>query len=122
MSKITLQPVTNLQTSSAATTINNNNSVVQTAMDNTLSRDGTSPNVMNAPLDMNSKQIINLPIPAASGSPLRLQDLSTFVGAGTVTNIPTGGITGQALTKNSNTAFDTTWANSIKNVKRQIFT
>ncbi len=29
-------------------------------MDNTLSRDGTAPNQMNTPLDMNSKKIINL--------------------------------------------------------------
>jgi len=111
MTKITLTNVGSLtqNPTTAQTTINNNFSTIQTAMDNTLSRDGTTPNTMSNPLDMNSNQIVNLPNPATANSPLRLQDLSTFTGGGTVTNIPSGGTTGQTLTKNSNANYDVTW-------------
>lgn len=60
--------------------INNNNAAITTAMDNTLSRDGTSPNQMNADLDMNSKRILNLPIPVNVTEPVRLQELINFNG------------------------------------------
>lgn len=76
MSKITLNNVADLtQTTTAATTINTNSSTVQTAFDNTLSRDGTSPNQMGAALDMNNQQIINLPTPSSVNSPARLIDV-----------------------------------------------
>lgn len=117
MSKITLNNVGSLiDSTTAANTINNNTAVIQAAFDNTLSRDGTSPNTMLNILDMNSNQVLNLPAPATAGSPLRLQDLSTFVGGGTVTNIPVGGTTGQVLAKTSNTNYATGWANSTSTV------
>ena len=117
MSKITLNHVGSLiDATTAANTINADLDVIQTAMDNTLSLDGTTPNQMQSTLDVNSNQIINLPNPATANSPLRLQDLSTFVGGGTVTNIPIGGTTGQALKKNSNTNFDTGWQNDVSSV------
>lgn len=60
MSKITLSSLPNLQNeTTAVTTINNNFSILQTAFDNTLSRDGTSPNQMTANIDLNSHQILN---------------------------------------------------------------
>lgn len=62
MSKISLQNIDNLQ--NEATTVaafNNNNALIREAVDNTLSRNGLSPNQMNASLDMNSNKIINLP-------------------------------------------------------------
>lgn len=89
MSKITLNSVADLtQSSTAQTTINTNSSTVQTAFDNTLSRDGTSPNQMGAALDMNSNQIINLPAPSTVNSPVRLVDVTgnptiTIPGTGT---------------------------------------
>src|SRR6266403_1841969 len=114
MSKITLSNVGSLiDATTAAATINANSSVIQTAMDNTLSRDGTAPNQMTVPLDMNSNQIINLPTPATNNSPLRLQDLNTFVGGGTISNIPTGGTTNQVLKKNSNTNYDIGWGSAV---------
>src|SRR5258706_1648680 len=112
MSKITLNNVASLiDATTAANTINANSAVVQTAMDNTLSRDGTPPNVMGALLDMNSNSIINLPSPTTGSSPVRLTDLSTFSGGGTITvsPLPTGGNTGDALVKNSGTNFDVKW-------------
>ncbi len=111
MSKITLNNVASLiDATTAANTINANSATIQTAMDNTLSRNGTQPNVMNAALDMNSNQVINLPLPATANSPLRLQDLNNFIGGGSVTNIPAGGNTGDALVKNSGTNYDVKWA------------
>lgn len=90
MSKITLNSVSDLtQSTTAQTTINANSSTVQTAFDNTLSRDGTSPNQMGASLDMNSNQIINLPVPSTQNSPARLIDVvsnPTIVVPGTGTS------------------------------------
>lgn len=90
MSKITLNSVADLtQTTTAQTTINANSSTVQTAFDNTLSRDGTSPNQMGAPIDMNSNQILNLPVPSTMNSPARLVDVvsnPTIVVPGTGTS------------------------------------
>src|SRR5437868_15030763 len=110
MSKITLTDLANLQNeNTAVNAINTNNAILETASDNTLSRDGTAPNTMGANFDMNSHQILNLPAPATANSPLRLQDLQTFIGGGTISTIPAGGLKRQVLTKNSTTDYDTAW-------------
>lgn len=112
MTKITLNPVGNLiNATTAETNIDNNFAVVETAMDNTLSRDGTSPNQMEAALDMNSNQIYNLPAPTSNNSPVRVIDLADLATGGTinVSSLPLGGTTGQVLKKNSNTDFDAGW-------------
>lgn len=98
-----------IDATTAATTINNNSAIIEAAMNNTLSRDGTSPNTMLNTLDMNSNPIINLPAPATANSPARLQDLSTLTGGGTVSSLPAGGTTGQVLTKISATDYATNW-------------
>lgn len=62
MSKVdikTLDSVTNNDTTATAL-INDNFKELQKAVENTLSRDGTAPNFMDADLDMNSYRIINL--------------------------------------------------------------
>jgi hypothetical protein len=61
MAKITLNDLSNItgQETSAIAAINSNNTAIETAIENTLSRDGTSPNGMNADLDMNGNDIIN---------------------------------------------------------------
>ena len=88
MSKITLNDVTTFANdASAVTAINDNNSTLETAFDNTLSRDGTTPNQMAASLDMNSNRILNLPSPVSTTEPLRLADLSSIV-SGSVTVSP----------------------------------
>lgn len=114
MTKITLGNVGSIQQNptTAQSEINTNFSTIQTAMDNTLSRDGTAPNQMGASLDMNSNTILNLPTPLDNFSPLRLIDVSTLNGAGTinVSPLPTGGTTGQVLSKNSNTNYDVHWS------------
>jgi len=111
MSKISLTNLVNLENeTTAVNAINSNNATLTTAFDNTLSRDGTTPNTMNASLDMNSNQIVNLPAPTSNFSPLRAIDVNTINGSGlTVSPLPTGGTTKQVLSKNSATNFDVSW-------------
>lgn len=117
MSKITLNPVGSLiDTTTAQTAINANFNVIETAFDNTLSRDGTSPDQMASTLDMNSQRIINLPAPVGITEPLRLGDVSSIAGNITINAIPAGGTTGQALEKTSNTDYAVGWANTVSSI------
>lgn len=78
MSKITLNNVADLTSfTTAQTTINANSSTIQAAFDDTLSRDGLTPNTMGANLDMNSNRILNLPAPNSVNEPARLIDVVT---------------------------------------------
>jgi len=112
--KITLANLANLQNeTTAVNAINNNNAAITTAMDNTLSRDGTSPNQMGANLDMNNNTILNLPIPSSPTQPLRLADLTSFnAGTFTVNTLPVGGTTNQILKKNSGANYDAAWTST----------
>lgn len=58
MAKLTLNTVSSGYTT--ATSINTNSDLVEAAFENTLSRDGTAPNYMNAALDMNGYPIQNV--------------------------------------------------------------
>lgn len=117
MSKVTLNDVGSLVDAlTAQTTINTNNTTIETAFDNTLSRDGSQPNVMHSVIDMNNNPIVNLPTPIGGTSPLRLEDLTSFIGGGTLQTIPVGGTTGQSLQKASNTNYDVNWGNSVSSV------
>lgn len=76
MAKLTLADVGNmLDGPTAQGLINDNSALIETALENTLSRDGTAPNTMGAALDMNSNQIYNLPEPSTVNSPARLIDV-----------------------------------------------
>lgn len=57
MAKLTLSDITSEYASKDA--LNANFTSIETAIENTLSRDGTAPNTMGASLDMNSHDIIN---------------------------------------------------------------
>ena len=59
MAKLTLTDL--LSRFSSITKINANFAAIETAMENTLSRDGTAPNAMGDDLDMDSNRILNLP-------------------------------------------------------------
>lgn len=117
MAKLTLNDVTNLRDfTTAETTINNNWAAIETAVEKTLSRDGTSPNQMTASLDMNSNQVINLPFPTSSNSPVRLRDvisLGTDVGIG----VPDGGNTGDVLAKASDDDYAVEWIDLESSLK-----
>lgn len=86
--KFTYTPLVNLNNqSSAIANINNNMAAIQTAMEKTLSRDGTSPNAMQSSLDMNGNHILNLPTPTESTDAVRLQDITGPVSIITNNNI-----------------------------------
>lgn len=115
MTKITLSDLANLDNeNTAVAAFNSNNTNIETAIENTLSRDGTSPNQMNAPLDMNSNRVINLPAPISNNEPARLVDLlNASTGSLTFSPLPTGGTTNQLLRKLSNTDYDVGWASTL---------
>lgn len=80
MSKLITDDLANLENeATAVSTINDNFAAVETAMENTLSLDGTTPNAMGANLDMDSNRILNLPAPSAATEPARHGDITTYV-------------------------------------------
>lgn len=114
MAKLVLQDISNIFTAAAA--ISANDAAIEAAIENTLSRDGTSPNEMNAVLDMNDHRIINLPAPVAGTDVVRVDDVADLVAGITQgpqgppgPGVPAGGATGQVLTKASNSDYDATW-------------
>ena len=58
MPKLILQDITNIDT--ALNALNNNFTLIEQAFENTLSRDGTLPNQMEADIDFNSQQGLNV--------------------------------------------------------------
>jgi hypothetical protein len=70
MAKLTLTDLASLENDDTAiAAINANNAAIETALENTLSRDGTTPNTMSASLDMNGQTIVNLPTPITDTEP-----------------------------------------------------
>lgn len=92
MTKLTLSNISNLQNeSSVVTTLTNNNVATIAAVENTVSRDGTTPNHMNADFDMNGNRIINLPDALTDQEPTTLSQLTdALVGveAGAMLDVP----------------------------------
>lgn len=91
MAKVVLNNVTNGY--SSAIRINANNDAIETAIENTLSRDGTGPNQMEAILDMNGHQIKNLGSPINPTDAARLVDITGLI---TLTGMPIPSVTGNA--------------------------
>jgi len=58
MAKLTLDTITSAY--QAVPLLNSNNALIETALENTLSLDGTTPNSMSANIDLNSNRVINL--------------------------------------------------------------
>ena len=80
MAKLNTVDLTTLvNETSAVNTINNNFAAVETAMENTLSRDGTTPNQMGASLDMNSNRILNLLSPINDAEAVRKDYVDNLV-------------------------------------------
>lgn len=95
MAKLTTNDIDNLQNEqSVVNTINNNFAAVESAMENTLSRDGTTPNQMESDLDMNSNPIYNLPRAYTDTEPVRKQEFDATISNITASGIqlPTSGI------------------------------
>lgn len=70
MARYTRTPVSTLQG------INNELAKVELSMQDTLDRNGSGTNQMDANLDMNSRRILNLPAPLSDQEPLRRGDIS----------------------------------------------
>lgn len=81
MSKVPLLTVSTVD-NTLLNNVNSNSATITAAFDNTLSRDGTSPNQMNSVLDMNSHPIINIPFATTPTQPVALGQVTpntTFI-------------------------------------------
>jgi len=77
MAKLTLTDI--LSGYDTATAFNANNTLIEAAIENTLSRDGTSPNAMEADIDMDSNKVINLGTPQSNSDAARWVDVTDSV-------------------------------------------
>lgn len=77
MAKVTLLPIGDI--ASAETDINTNFSRIATALENTLSRNGTAPNTMDANLDLNDYRIYNVPLPLTDNEPVPYKMVSSLL-------------------------------------------
>lgn len=69
MAKLTLNDISTSYASKQA--LNTNFGLIEDALENTLSLDGTSPNALEADLDLNNHRILNLPAPVSATEPVR---------------------------------------------------
>ena len=84
MAKLTLNTIGSRYGSIDA--LNDNFDSIENALENTLSRDGTTPNTMTANLDMNSQRVINLPDGTANSDAVTVRQLNAalaLIGTGT---------------------------------------
>lgn len=89
MAKITLRSI--LSGFRSATALDANFAAIEDAVENTLSRNGASPNQMEAVLDMNSNRIINVGAPQSANDVVRLTDLEAAAGSGLIVGGGSGG-------------------------------
>jgi hypothetical protein len=78
MTKLTLTDLGSIDT--AVSTINSNNQAIENFSDKVVTRDGSSPNSMQADFDMNNHRIINLPEPVSNSEPFRKIDFDNRLG------------------------------------------
>lgn len=77
-----IEPLADIGANYASITkINANMAKIEAAIENTVSRDGSTPNFMTAPLDMNSQKIINVLEPVSAGDVATKNYVDTIVGA-----------------------------------------
>lgn len=92
-----IDPLTEVENIESQTTLTqalaDNFDKIESAIDNTVSRDGSAPNYMLADFDMNGKRIINLPSPQSGSDPARWQDVARGL---TLTEIPVPDIAGNS--------------------------
>ena len=74
MAKLTLNDITSGYGTAAL--YNANNTLIEAALENTLSRDGTSPNAMTADFDAGGYEVTNVGAPTNDNSAARLVDIS----------------------------------------------
>ena len=96
MAKLTLSSI--LASFGSIAKLNSNFQAITTAFENTLSRDGTAPNSMNAALDMNSQRIMNLPAPVGQSDAVRYVDIQAGLVSGSFAIPALTGNSGKFLT------------------------
>ena len=87
--------------SATDTAVNQNNDTLEAAFQNTISRDGSTPNQMNADLDMNGNDILNV------------RSVSFL----TVNGLPAGGTAGQVLVKDSSVDYDVSFTGTLSELR-----
>lgn len=97
MAKLTLTDLTQGFSTSTVARLNANNAAIEDALEKTLSRDGTSPNEMEADLDMNSNQILNLPQAVEDTEPVRKLEFDVGVDSAAQAAIDAAAAAEQAL-------------------------
>jgi len=76
MAKLVLDDLGNESIPQASSTVNSNNAKIEAAVENTISRDGSTPNSMSGQLDMGTNRIINLAEPTSANDAARLTDVT----------------------------------------------
>jgi hypothetical protein len=95
VAKVSLNNLASLQNeASAIATINANFDAIETAMEKTLSRDGTSPNTMTFVHDMNGQRLVNLSEPSVSTDGATKNYVDQVAGAGVEGPAGTNGTNG----------------------------
>ena len=83
MAKLTLATVVNPENdTSFASQINANFDLIETAIENTLSRDGTTPNTMSDELDVNNNKIVNVSDPTGANDAANKSYVDTVASTG----------------------------------------
>lgn len=90
MAKFTPLPV--LSSYSSADKMNSNFTKAATAIENTVSRDGTGPNSMGADFDMNSNYIVNLPSPLTASQAATKGYVDSLAGPLSLTSVAWGNV------------------------------
>jgi hypothetical protein len=94
MAKLTLPRITSLTNQeSAVQALNEWADALEEALELTFSRNGQSPNTLNANLDMNSNRILNLAAPVDDNDPVRLVDVAEGIKGDKGDTGPAGSVT-----------------------------
>lgn len=97
--------------------INSNFQAIDTALQDAVSRSGQAPNQMDADLDMNGNDILN--VDNIDVNVLTIDGVPVIIGNVDLdpdSLVPTGGIDGQVLTKQSSTDYDTAWETFVQTI------
>lgn len=73
---------------SAIQVLNENFGRIEDAFENTFSRDGLTPNFLDAPVDVNGQRLMNLPAPSNSSDAARLSDVTNALALDGFVSIP----------------------------------
>lgn len=123
MSKVDIKRLDSVTKNDTTATeqINDNFKALQTAIENTLSRDGTSPNYMDADLDMNSYRIINSADPVEDNDIVNLKYVEERIGGAVEASKTAVNAAAQAATSAQSALVSSTNAiNTLTNAEAQL--